>query len=397
MKETSQLLPLKESADDRTGYHSPVLFKESSTSRLYRISKAGKHFIIKTPKDDSERLVSLLRREYGISITLSHPYLVNVFTFEEDTPAGSGIVMEYVDGRNLREFLLENPSGKLRERVVDQLLDVVGYLHCKGIIHNDLKPENILITRVNDSVKLIDFGLSDNDAYYLSKSQGCTPRYASPELLRQESLDSRSDIYSIGLLIREILGSGAGRIVRKCTASDRKDRYANIAQVRKALAVRSYPSYLFFVLVVVLAAAVLGSRFQGRLSEFQDYQETERLKQEMCDSVYDAIDARMREIYTDLERRLTDIPYMEFAFLELSKSMEQLPQICDSFENVTSDRTLIHSFVSYYALAQNRYYEKMVEIIQAKPSMSDSGLPADEQLFYSTLISREESYRPSVK
>ena len=80
MSETFQLIPRKEPVRKHLGYHSPVLLKESSISRLYRISKAGKHFIIKTAKDDSERLRELIRREYDISIALNHPHLVNVFT-----------------------------------------------------------------------------------------------------------------------------------------------------------------------------------------------------------------------------------------------------------------------------------------------------------------------------
>ena len=66
---------------------------------------------------------------------------------------------------------------------------------------------SILITHSDNTVKLIDFGLSDDDAHYLSKTPGFTPEYASPELLAHSApLDARSDIYSLGLLMRDIFG-----------------------------------------------------------------------------------------------------------------------------------------------------------------------------------------------
>lgn len=189
-------------------YRDPELISENEISRLYRVRRDGKYFIVKTARDSSQRLTSIIRREYEISANLSHNNIVSVFTYEQQTPVGCGIVMEYVNGRTLEAFLGEKPGFSLRRRVLDQILSAVSYLHEKGIIHNDLKPENILVTYSDNSVKLIDFGLSDDDAHYLLRTPGCTPLFASPELLEGRTpLDSRSDIYSLGLLIR--MGSPA--------------------------------------------------------------------------------------------------------------------------------------------------------------------------------------------
>ena len=145
MDQTSQLMPMETPEMISSGYHSPIILSDGAFSRLYRISRSGKYFIIKVAKEETYK--ALIRREYDISIGISHPNVVNVFTYEEYTPVGEGLIMEYVDGRTLREFLEENPSRYLRQRIVDQLLSAVAYLHTKGIVHNDLKPENILITR----------------------------------------------------------------------------------------------------------------------------------------------------------------------------------------------------------------------------------------------------------
>lgn len=397
MSVNSSLVPVKEDIVINYGYHSPVLLRESSISRIYRISKAGKHFIFKTAKDDSGRMRALVRREYDISIGLDHPHIVNVFTFEDDTEVGPGIVMEYVDGRDLSDFLSEDPSMQMRRRVADQILDAVGYMHRKGIIHNDLKPENIFISRKDNSVKLLDFGLSDNDAYYLAKAMGSTAGYASPELLRQEKTDSRSDIYSLGILLDMVLDGRNSRISGKCRSKDRNKRYDNVGQVRAALARRHYPVYFSAAAILIIILAVAGLQVGERVREFKDFQSAEQAKKEMCDSVYNAIDTELLRIYGDLETRLSDIPYKEFGYMELSKTMSVLPGIWKSFQNITDDQALISGFISHYTLIQNDCYEKALRQIEAIPSITEASLPAEEFNFYMELIGKEEPYRPYGK
>ena len=215
-------------------YHDFNLLKTTASSKLWRVSRDGKYFLIKTTKDNSEHQLKMLRREYELSIGCDNPHIVHTFTYENDIHESDGIVMEYIEGRTLREYLLEKPSFASRQRIFDELLSAVNYLHKRGIIHNDLKPENILITRADDTLKIIDFGLADKDAYYVWKTLGCTPEYASPELKSQsKDIDARSDIYSIGMIMREIFDDRYSCIIKRCCKENPQQRFSDVAELQK--------------------------------------------------------------------------------------------------------------------------------------------------------------------
>ena len=301
-----------------------------------------------------------------MSIALSHPYIVSVFTYEDVTPVGPGIVMEYIDGYTLTEFLAQNPSRRLRRRAVDQLLDAVAYLHNKGIVHNDLKPDNILISRVDNTLKIIDFGLSDNDAYFLYKGLGCTPQYASPELKANKQTDCRSDIYSLGLLMRDILGKRYSAITsRACNLIPQK-RYADVAQIQKALSRRrNVLPAIFGVLLVILTLCLYSTG--SKLRELQSVQEEAVLREHFADSICKDIDKRMAEIYEPVIDALPSIMYQDACYQELAKAMEQLSTVSQSFQNSTQDSELLSRFNSYYTNLQFKYYYGALEIIELKP------------------------------
>lgn len=364
-----------------------VLISETSTSRLYRVSREGKHFMFKTARDNSEILTSLIRREYEMSMTLNHPYIAYVFTYDTIPGIGEGIVMEYVDGCSLADFLKGNPDLALRRRVLLQLFEAVAYIHRKGIIHNDLKPENIMVTRSDNNVKIIDFGLSDDDAHYLLKTLGCTLEYASPELLRRETLDVRSDIYSLGLLMKDILDNRNAFISSKASRQSPGRRYGNVDALIRAYSRRHLPALVIlsiFILTAIIAPYIQIAHTRGIQSE----------KEAFRDSVYRDTEERMLRLYGDLEERLKDIPFQEFAYSEMAVAMEGLPAIWQTYTEITADKELISSFMSHYTLLQNDHYQRLIDIIGAKPLISTARLPKEEQGFYQALFSRGEAYRP---
>lgn len=351
MGENSELNPIGTSVIHNSSYADAVLLNESPTSRLYRVSKKGKHFILKVPADKSGRLLSLIQREYELSLNLSHPFIVNIFTYEESTLVGEGIIMEYIDGVTLDKFLATNPTAGMRQQILMQLLDAVGYLHKKGIIHNDLKPGNILITNSGNNVKLIDFGLSDTDAHYLLKTMGCTPQYASPELLEQGTIDVRSDIYSLGLLIRDILGKRFPHITKKCLHPDKTERYNSVEQIKKAIISTNRLKYIAPAVAVTLIIA--GWNINSKVHEAK---------------LYNAIETRLDSLYTELEIKLEYITNQEEAFIEFNKTLEQLPAIWQSIPAMTNDKELESSLMTHYTLLQNRHYTEKLHKVQSKQS-----------------------------
>ena len=172
---------------------------------------------IKTLRADLARdqiFQARFRREAQSAASLNHPSIVAVYDTGEDMATGVPvpyIVMEYVDGRTVRDLLQEGhrllPERSLE--IIDGVLRALDYSHQAGIVHRDIKPGNVMVTR-NGDVKVMDFGIaramSDAQATMTQTAQVIgTAQYLSPEQARGERVDSRSDLYSTGCLLYELL------------------------------------------------------------------------------------------------------------------------------------------------------------------------------------------------
>jgi beta-lactam-binding protein with PASTA domain/tRNA A-37 threonylcarbamoyl transferase component Bud32 len=172
---------------------------------------------VKTLRDDLARdqtFQARFRREAQSAASLNHPSIVAVYDTGEDMMGGTPvpyIVMEFVEGRTLRD-LLRDDRRLLPERaaeITDGVLRALDYSHRNGIVHRDIKPGNVMLTRSGE-VKVMDFGIaravSDSQMTMTQTAQVIgTAQYLSPEQARGERVDARSDLYSTGCLLYELL------------------------------------------------------------------------------------------------------------------------------------------------------------------------------------------------
>jgi serine/threonine-protein kinase len=195
-------------------YRLDAMVARSGMSTLFKATdlRDGKSVAIKVPYEEMETdpvLVERFKREKDIGLELDHPGVVK--TYDEGPGSRLYMVMEWVEGRLLRSIL--NEERKLAiDRAVGltlQICDALDTMHKHGVVHRDLKPENVMVDDA-DRIKLIDFGIAKKeDARRLtfvevSKTLG-TPDYISPEQVKGQRGDQRSDIYSLGAMLYEML------------------------------------------------------------------------------------------------------------------------------------------------------------------------------------------------
>ena len=185
----------------------------SGMATIYRATdtRDNRQVALKIPHPDMESdaiLFDRFQREAGIGEKLDHPKVMRVYGGEERTRIY--MVMEWCEGRLLREILDEGPLSQERAlRIAGEVLDGLDYIHANGVVHRDLKPENIMVD-ADDHIKLIDFGIAGDAAakrltYANFTAAIGTPNYISPEQVKGRRGDGRSDIYSMGVILYEML------------------------------------------------------------------------------------------------------------------------------------------------------------------------------------------------
>ncbi|QWB24431.1 MULTISPECIES: Stk1 family PASTA domain-containing Ser/Thr kinase [Streptomyces] len=180
-------------------------------------TRLGRTVAVKTLRADLARDPSFqarFRREAQSAASLNHPAIVAVYDTGEDYIDNVSIpyiVMEYVDGSTLRE-LLHSGRKLLPERTLEMtigILQALEYSHRAGIVHRDIKPANVMLTR-NGQVKVMDFGIAramGDSGMTMTQTSAVigTAQYLSPEQAKGEQVDARSDLYSTGCLLYELL------------------------------------------------------------------------------------------------------------------------------------------------------------------------------------------------
>ncbi len=186
---------------------------KSGMATIFRATdtRDGRPVALKIPHPDMEAdpiLFDRFKREAAIGERLNHPNVMRVFGDERRSRIY--MVMEWCDGRLLREILQEGRMPQDRAiRIAIEVLKALDYIHANGVVHRDLKPENIMVDD-NDHIKLIDFGIAGDTAsrrltYANFTSMLGTPDYIAPEQVKGKRGDGRTDIYSVGVILYEML------------------------------------------------------------------------------------------------------------------------------------------------------------------------------------------------
>ncbi|MBQ9144456.1 MAG: protein kinase, partial [Paludibacteraceae bacterium] len=233
-----------------------TLLQQRNHNCLYTASRYGKRYVLKGLSADCQSLTDMLllqQKEFSLGITLSHPNIAETYSLEEVADCGRCIVMEYVDGITLAEWLATNPSHSARQRVMLQLLDALEYIHSLQLVHHDLKSSNILITRNGQNVKLIDFGLSELDT-------------TNPQN------DIQHDIQKFGQMLQLLFPARYKRLRQQC----QNGQLANMAAIRLSIEKRQrrqkYIPYIIAIIILIISALL-------SVHTYRIYQESEHMAQ----------------------------------------------------------------------------------------------------------------------
>ena len=290
-----------------TNWTDITLFQQRNHNMLYHAKRYGKYFVLKGLSANCQSLTDhllLQEKEFAFGVSLSHPHIAETYSLEEVEGCGRCIVMEYVDGTTLAEWLSTNPSKAARQRVMMQLLNALEYIHSLQLVHHDLKSSNILITRNGQNVKLIDFGLSDTDS-------------------TSETNNASTDIQLFASILTLLFPKRYRPIARAC----QHGQYANIAALKQAFHRRhiwqkSLPYIVSLICVVVCSIVLLRSR-------------TQQLREQ---AILDIVNHHVEIKINELQCSADTIPtYLEFSQKHYGIIWREATIIRDSIANLYAD------------------------------------------------------------
>ncbi len=410
-----------------------VPYDGSGRCKLYTVISGQRKLFLKAANDETGTLaenIARLQREYKLLERLyGNEHIVRCIGWREDAEVGPCIVMEYIDGGTLAEFLASSPSFKDKKRILNELLNALAFIHNHQVVHNDLKPENILITRNGHNVKLIDFGYADSDAN-LDKATGGTKAFASPELIQQETTDAKSDIFSLGYIIKALFPHRYGSVVRKCQRKEAIKRFWNVGEVRRAFRFREVAGKS---LMLGLVAALLIGWLLYRETPKQQSAEDEKIQSQtvvLSDTVFvvrekhdtirvevpssskevvrvlapvdygnttidlDSIHQVYKAIYDKYEKIIIDgiadgtLEYSEFASCHLSDFAIEMQ--LKYLEMMPKEEDLQRVFENDHMTEYGRYYTKVFGLFAHLPNISE--VVKDEALY----IELDKEYRAKL-
>lgn len=315
-----------------------TLLQQRRQNTIYTAKRYGKRYLLKAISPEYQSLTDirlLQEKEFSLGILLNHSNIAETYSLEEVPEIGRCIVMEYVDGMTLAQWLNSSPTRAQRERVLAQLLEVMEYIHGLQLVHNDLKSSNILITRNGQNVKLIDFGLSDTDS-------------------TSETNNASTDIQLFASILTLLFPKRYRPIARAC----QRGQYANIAALKQAFHRRhiwqkSLPYIVSLICVVVCSIVLLRSRTQ-QLRE-----------QAMLDIVNHHVEIKINELQCSADTIPT---YLEFSQKHYGIIWREATIIRDSIANLYADDPVLRQkcLQTWTSLFGERFIQFDTQVKQSK-------------------------------
>ena len=316
-----------------------TLLQQRRQNTIYTAKRYGKRYLLKAISPEYQSLTDirlLQEKEFSLGISLNHSNIAETYSLEEVPEIGRCIVMEYVDGMTLAQWLNSSLTRAQRERVLAQLLEAMEYIHGLQLVHNDLKSSNILITHNGQNVKLIDFGLSDTDS-------------------TSETNNASTDIQLFASILTLLFPKRYRPIARAC----QRGQYANIAALKQAFHRRhiwqkSLP-YIVSLICVVVCSMLLLQRIKTKVRE-----------QKMLETISYHVDQEISKLQYAADTCST---YVDLVQEHYSTLWEESALVRDSIANLyVDDPTLRFQCIEIWTLVfGERFMQFDTQIKQTKP------------------------------
>ena len=199
---------------------------------LWLSVRDGRKIVLKgltEPLREHPEEIAALRKEYLLAFRVDSARVVRVYGFEQHPQLGPVVVMEYVAGEGLNEYLRHNSDGgpelSARQSIAYNIALAIADIHKVGISHRDLKPDNILIRKSDGRPVIIDFSHSDADEFVMYKYTMATRMYGAPEQQNPSTGSFASDIFSFGKILDKLLPEKRFKGIRAaCQAEEVAER-----------------------------------------------------------------------------------------------------------------------------------------------------------------------------
>ena len=370
-------------------YTDITLLPSSGHNQLARAKRLGRWWMLKGLKEEFRGqgiYEALLQKEFEQLSHLQHPSIVSAVDIDSIEGLGTCIVMEWIDGQTLKEWLCEKHTARERLAIATQVADALAYVHSRQMVHRDLKPSNIMVTRSGQNVKLIDFGLSDSDNYTILKQPAGTPGYLSPEQQEQRVTDVRNDIYSFGCVLRDLhLPALYSLVVRRCLAPQSK-RYSSMTAVRAALRRQSrLPQRLLMsaaLLSIIFCVATI--IYMQRMDKRENTAVADTL-QTQIDNMRQKQQARMTQMRRRNDSLQTRLNQLETEKNTTEHRQQRIQKIISDGKRQIDRMAITSGLQTYYdtlrTLGNNSAYEKEINRLgttfTSLPTRYVESLPSD--------------------